>query len=296
MVNKTKLKEIVADFSAIESDNVEGLTKACQEYPYAQVLHTLLAKGSKKFDSPDYNKHLNFAALYTSDRKILKAIIQDTFQEPYSNEPATMVEQEAEIVVVEKGPEESAEVDETPIHFSDEDKDAIHKETDADQLRDEIYANLRQLKNKIKPYEDEEQVQQPTAPKKPTTRRKAAAEALSKEQNTDEEPDVIKELKTKKKKKPKGKQKEQIDLINNFIKSEPSIKKNQLEEVDSSEKQDLALKSIEFGENLVSENLAKIFIKQGKTEKAIDIYKKLIWKFPQKKAYFAACIEELKKE
>jgi ABC-type Zn uptake system ZnuABC Zn-binding protein ZnuA len=37
-------------------------------------------------------------------------------------------------------------------------------------------------------------------------------------------------------------------------------------------------------------------IKQGKHEKAIDIYKKLIWKFPQKKAYFATQIEELKKK
>jgi len=43
----------------------------------------------------------------------------------------------------------------------------------------------------------------------------------------------------------------------------------------------------------VSENLAQILLSQGKKQKAIEIYKKLIWKFPQKKAYFAARIEEL---
>lgn len=42
--------------------------------------------------------------------------------------------------------------------------------------------------------------------------------------------------------------------------------------------------------------LAGIMVKQGKLEKAIDIYHKLIWKFPQKKSYFAAQIEILKEK
>jgi predicted Zn-dependent protease len=50
-----------------------------------------------------------------------------------------------------------------------------------------------------------------------------------------------------------------------------------------------------FGEHIVSETLADILIRQGKREKAIDVFRKLIWKFPQKKAYFAARIEELTK-
>ncbi|WP_460538703.1 hypothetical protein [Echinicola sediminis] len=34
--------------------------------------------------------------------------------------------------------------------------------------------------------------------------------------------------------------------------------------------------------------------KQGKKDKAIEIYEKLILKFPKKKAYFADLIKELK--
>jgi len=45
----------------------------------------------------------------------------------------------------------------------------------------------------------------------------------------------------------------------------------------------------------VSETLVDILIQQGKKDKAIEVLKKLIWKFPQKKTYFAAQIEELKK-
>ena len=60
-------------------------------------------------------------------------------------------------------------------------------------------------------------------------------------------------------------------------------------------KDDLAEKNLTYNENIISETLAQILIKQGKKEKAIEVLKKLIWKFPQKKAYFAAQIEDLKK-
>jgi tetratricopeptide (TPR) repeat protein len=93
----------------------------------------------------------------------------------------------------------------------------------------------------------------------------------------------------------KLKREEQEKLIEKFIQSDP-----QMQSVRSSkeikDKQDLSLSSVKFRDDIISENLASIMVKQGKLEKAIDIYKKLIWKFPQKKAYFAAQIEALKKK
>jgi hypothetical protein len=87
----------------------------------------------------------------------------------------------------------------------------------------------------------------------------------------EEDPVVIKDFLTRLEEsnpppKKKLKKEEQEKLIEKFIQSDPQ------------------------------ENLASIMIKQGKHETAIDIYKKLIWKFPQKKAYFATQIEELKKK
>ena len=90
------------------------------------------------------------------------------------------------------------------------------------------------------------------------------------------------------------KQKEQIELINQFIKTSPSISNPKDRAAQSSG--DLnPIKSGEFGDNIISETLVEILIKQGKKDKAIEVLKKLIWKFPQKKAYFASQIEELKK-
>jgi tetratricopeptide (TPR) repeat protein len=105
---------------------------------------------------------------------------------------------------------------------------------------------------------------------------------------------LIEDIKTTKKKiEPESpKTKEQIAIIDQFIKAQPSIKPK----ADPTPLSDLSqVKSGEFADNIISETLAKILIRQGKKEKAIEVYKKLIWKFPQKKVYFAAQIEELKK-
>jgi hypothetical protein len=89
------------------------------------------------------------------------------------------------------------------------------------------------------------------------------------------------------------KHKEQIELIDHFIKIQPSISGAKDKQ---SQNNDLAtIKTGEFGDHIVSETLVEILLKQGKKEKAVEVLKKLIWKFPQKKAYFAAQIEELRK-
>ena len=57
--------------------------------------------------------------------------------------------------------------------------------------------------------------------------------------------------------------------------------------------EDLGKKSISDGSPIETETLAVIFEKQGKFEKAIDIYKKLIVKYPEKSSTFATRISEL---
>lgn len=90
------------------------------------------------------------------------------------------------------------------------------------------------------------------------------------------------------------KQREQMAIINNFIKTQPSI--TNARERQSHASGDLAtIKSGEFGDNIVSETLVEILVRQGKKDKAIEVLKKLIWKYPQKKSYFASQIEDLKK-
>ncbi len=59
---------------------------------------------------------------------------------------------------------------------------------------------------------------------------------------------------------------------------------------------EMAVNSITKEENLVSESLAEVLVKQGRYDRAIEMYKKLSLRKPQKKAYFARKIEEILKE
>jgi hypothetical protein len=58
---------------------------------------------------------------------------------------------------------------------------------------------------------------------------------------------------------------------------------------------EMAMNSISNEEDLISESLADIYIKQGKYDKAIEMYKKLSLLNPQKNAYFARKIEAVLK-
>jgi len=86
---------------------------------------------------------------------------------------------------------------------------------------------------------------------------------------------------------------DKFGLINQFIENQPSISRPK-QEFYSPER---AMKRSEtFSPGIVTETLANIFRTQGHFEKAIISYKKLQLKFPEKSAYFASLIEQIKKE
>lgn len=83
------------------------------------------------------------------------------------------------------------------------------------------------------------------------------------------------------------------DVIEKFIREEPQIKPPQADQLNMENK---ARKSAEDQFTLVTETLAIIYADQGLFPKAIEVYKKLILKFPEKNAYFAGRIKELEQK
>ena len=84
---------------------------------------------------------------------------------------------------------------------------------------------------------------------------------------------------------------DQDQIINNFIDKKPKVK---------SKKSTDNLKDLSIPKNkkrvFLSENMAKILIKQNNISDAIKIYEKLISNNSKKKIYFAKKIKELKKK
>lgn len=83
------------------------------------------------------------------------------------------------------------------------------------------------------------------------------------------------------------------EIIEKFIAENPSISRPKAEFFNPIS---VAQNSITDQEEIVSETLAGIYIKQGHKEKAISVYRKLCLKYPEKSVYFAGLIEALKKE
>lgn len=57
---------------------------------------------------------------------------------------------------------------------------------------------------------------------------------------------------------------------------------------------DLSVRSTRAESDLASESLAKILVRQGKTDRAIAVYELLMVKYPERKAHFATQIESLR--
>jgi hypothetical protein len=87
--------------------------------------------------------------------------------------------------------------------------------------------------------------------------------------------------------------KKENPIIEKFIIEEPQIKPPSPEKVSLENK---ARKSAVDESGFVSETLAKIYTEQGLYHKAMDTYKKLSLKFPEKSLYFADLIKQLEKQ
>jgi hypothetical protein len=262
--------------------------------------------------------------VYATDRAVLKEIMTAARAarkvEVASLQPA---EVEPTVPSVEEDISASAVVRESDVHPATAIQ-PIDPGLTGDALFDEVMADLNRLQNLKKVFENSFTEFRKTYPAdgaasiKPKTAEPAKRSAFEKSVTAEPKAEVkpkpaktvkpiptdlipepnseslLNEIETSRKKvfPDSKKQKEQLQIIDQFISKQPSIGKAIPSKVEGA---DLTEKSASLTDSMVSETLVEILLRQGKKDKAIEVLRKLIWKFPQKKAIFAAQIEDLRK-
>jgi hypothetical protein len=293
-VEKDLFIKVLQNYVSTTTDEAQQLHLLKEEFPYSQLLHVLSAKASQAHGLSHQQNELQLAAVYSADRSILKGIMSGQSESNGAIATAVVAPQveqlatpQAALELVQQQPDlaetiikDLKELYESRHNFEVMFADGVinpDPEKDLGKSKKERIIELSKALNAPKETESEEK----PAMKKRREPRK----------------DIIDELVTSKTKiEPESeKQKEQIEIIDHFIKAQPSISNAKDKAVNITEKDLDTIKTGEFNDNIVSETLVELLLKQGKRDKAVEVLKKLIWKFPQKKAYFAAQIEELKK-
>lgn len=287
---------MVTNFTSLDEAEAGELSKLTESYPYSQVLHAMKARAAHDRNQPDETRVLHESAVYAADRAILKWVMTTPVRPRTNNQTPEILPTEHKDDTVVTAPADAVPAaPEAKVPEPQPSQVAPTAEIDlsGDALRDDLMSELNRLQKLKHDFEATADAIQhglplpvPTAPAAPAKKRKAKAVP---DPSTDK---LLEEIKTSRKKSHPAtpRQKEQNEIIDQFIREQPAMPKPKA----SQPQQDLAEDSGAFTDNIISETLVDILLKQGKKEKALEVLRKLIWKFPQKKAYFAAQIEKLK--
>ncbi len=315
-MDKKSFINILSQYSSTSERDALEILSLKQKYPYSQLLHVLSAKVSKDHSFSTDQQELQLAAVYSTNRIVLKDImattapstdavdvVKDRSDVDYTTQDLVIPVTESSIDSVDLASEimdglnrlhiarnnfESLFDDITSkakaISFVPE-KVVIHAPVSTDSEKETAYSKSK--KERIIEIAKALESMESDAEKAPTRKKK----------KSDINEGLIEQIANSKKEiDPENeKQKAQIEIIDQFIKAQPNIGNAKDKPLPDSIIDHSTVNSNDFGDNIVSETLVDILLKQGKKEKAIEVLKKLIWKFPQKKAYFVAQIEELKK-
>lgn len=312
---------------------VKELEDITERYPYFQNAHLLLAKQYHGHQNIKYESYLRKAAAYAPDREVLYDLINtpvtteihmersgETEQEPQAgpvvptvdptptqpepaeqkpeqqtaHDPAEILKQRlAEINASPEQPAaQSGDVSDVPDQQTAEPTPETTPE-DTTSLKPEVPSESEQVKEQET--EDHEQpaetVVEPKAGEKhsfvdwlrsrsvPVIPAEQVGERYSGMENDTGEKAVSDEPTD--------------DILEKFIKSEPRIIPAKAQFYSPG---NMARKSVQSNSDVVSETLAAIYAKQGNIDKAIESYKTLSLKFPEKSSYFAGLIDKLRQQ
>ena len=249
------------------------------EYPYFQAARALHLKALKNLNSHRYNNALKVTAAHTADREVLFDFI--TSKEFDQNQIANTIAgripdlREKEIISEEVEPNPDAEV----ILGESEEKALPQNIKQAEQI-----LSPKLFKNKDEKSSEEAQAKKELNLGSPIAFTKSERHSFTEWLQLTSKKPIVRPTKDAERKK-------KFDLVDKFIESNPKIvpKENLRLEVDINE-------SLKIDKNeLMTETLAKVYLEQKKYKKAIQAFKILSLKYPEKSGFFADQIRAVRK-
>ncbi|MEO8773540.1 MAG: tetratricopeptide repeat protein [Gelidibacter sp.] len=308
-MNKQEFTYLLSHPEQLTTAQNEKVGDIVAQYPYFQPARALHLKGLKTKESFKYNQELRITAAYTTDRSILfDFITSEAFNQ---NEISELIKQNTELL---KGIEvkdaddislnKSLTIDATLNQYIKDSAGILDPElferktpviTNSDDERTATIINVdvknsqpspEELLNIGKPFVfDKDENHSFTEWLKITsfkpierTSEKIAAQPKKQNENQDKVPKQASALERK------------LDLIDKFITTNPKI--SPIREISPSI--NLAQTKLVQNESLMTETLARIYLEQKNYAKAIQSYKILILKYPEKSSFFADQIKAVK--
>jgi len=258
-MNATQFISYLTNPVSVDSESIKVFDDLLKKYPYFQAAHLLYAFNLYKEEHPQYNIQLKKAAVYASDRRRLKKLIdgykliKPRVEKPRPSPPEGMKQNTK--------PAETVFKPVIPVK---------PKEIPADSSREKLREIVRKRLAEIEAERGEALLKQDrSAPVKFPVKSIEPEYVL---------PDQKKYL-TK------------DELIERFIREEPKISSPRTAFLKPTEN---PAKSQAEDDEIVSETLAILYFKQGYTDKAERVFEKLCLLFPEKSRYFAIRMKELK--
>ena len=276
------------------------------EFPYFQAARAIQLKGLKNLNSFKYNSALKVTAAYTADRDILfdfitsKEFLQNTIADSISGKSVSLKEQDIEFETIVS--DEKKE----PLLEEIEDKALPQSIKDAEQILDPALFSSK----------DPEIDKEIAEVKKEADRKIQLGEPLpftKKEKYSFKEWMQLAAKKPIQREDPPIKQKNKVQKIDNLVKEEDVLKKKKFNLIDKfietnpkivPKERDIPLVAIEEStkidkNELMTQTLAKVYLEQKKFKKAIQAYKILSLKYPEKSSFFASqikLVQQIQKE
>jgi len=255
-----------------------------EEYPYFQAARALHLKGLKNLHSYKYNKALKTTAAYTADRDVLFDFItsKDFLQYDIKAETQT---------IEETVPEPELPTQENkPLIEASEDKPLPQDEKDAEHILDpDLFTN----KHPTEEASEKLELGQPLNfdKKEKFSFTEWLQLAAKKRGESEKEPSIEAKGNPKSGTAQNSLQKQKFAKIDKFIAQNPKI----VPKKDTPKPANIANSGILDKNELMTETLARVYLEQKKYKKAIQAYRILSLKYPEKSGFFADRIKMVEK-